>query len=538
MSIDANIRPLHPFERQTVAGLLETRAALSPDATFLVWAPFEGPGKRWTYRAFADDVARVAGGFARLGVTRGDHVVLLLENCPEAVLAFFACAWLGAVCVPVNAASTAAELAYFVERTQAVALVTQPKLIDVARAAAAARPVIVASDAGGEPQGAAEIAFASLLREAVPRAHVDTLAAACVLFTSGTTARPKGVVWTQANVLWAAKIGALQEGLRGDDVHLVFLPLFHVVGLAWSILPTLWAGGSAVLQPKFSASRFWDAAIAHGCTWASMVPFCTAVLAKHPVPQHHRFRMWGHAVFSSDYERRFGVALLGWWGMTEMVSQGVVGEPGFPQVPGSIGRPSAAYNVVVRDDTGRAVAPGESGELRIRGTRGVSLFLEYLGDPDATRAAFDEDGYFRTGDRVTLRDDGTLQFVDRLKDVIKVGGESVAAPEVERVIAAVPGVQEVAVVAKGDRELGEVPIAFVRADASSRSAQDLASAVLNACRRELAKFKVPRDVILVDDFPRVAIGKIAKARLRSRLAGSDGPGDAARHAERSATGAR
>lgn len=527
-----DVRPVHPFERQTVAGLIETRAALSADATFLVWAPFEGAGRRYTYGEFAHDVARVAGGFARLGVKRGDHVVLLLENCPEAVLAFFACAWLGAVCVPVNAASTASELAYFVERTDAVLLVTQPKLIEAARAAATSQSIVVADDAANpfRIDAAREVAFVSLLGEPMPRTPLDSLCAACVLFTSGTTARPKGVVWTQANVLWGAKMGALQEGLRPDDVHLVFLPLFHVVALAWSILPTIWAGGCAVLQPRFSASRFWDAAVAHRCTWASMVPFCTAVLAKQPVPEDHRFRMWGHAVFSSEYEQRFGVRLLGWWGMTEIVTQGLVGDPGFPQVPGSIGRPSAGYDATVLDDAGRPVAPGEAGELRIRGTRGVSLFLEYLRDPDATRGAFDENGYFRTGDRVTLRHDGTLQFVDRLKDVIKVGGENVAAPEVERVIAAVPGVQEVAVVAKRDRELGEVPIAFVRADASGGSPDDLYSAVMTACKRELARFKVPRDVILVDDFPRVAIGKIAKAQLRSRLAQADRPAGGAGHA--------
>jgi crotonobetaine/carnitine-CoA ligase len=156
--------------------------------------------------------------------------------------------------------------------------------------------------------------------------------------------------------------------------------------------------------------------------------------------------------------------------------------------------------------------------LRIRGVRGVSLFHEYLDDPEATRLAFDEQGYFRTGDRVLVGDDGAIQFVDRAKDVIKVGVENVAAPEVERVIASVSGVREVAVVAKRDPLLGEVPIAFVRAEGSGPEAAGLIANVLAACRSELAKFKVPRDVVLVDEFPRVAIGKISKAELRKRLA--------------------
>jgi crotonobetaine/carnitine-CoA ligase len=497
---------MHPFEGQSVAGLLETRAALSPDRRFLAWAPFEGEEREWTYRAFARDAARIAGGLARRGVKRGDRVIVLMENCPELLLVYFGCAWLGAVCVPVNAASTAAELAYFLERTQAVGVVTQPRFEPVARGAVATQWLVT------DP-------FASLMGEAVPRVPVESSDVASILFTSGTTSRPKGVVWTQANVLWGARMGAMQEGLRPDDVHLVFLPLFHVVALTWSVLPVIHVGASCVLQPRFSASRFWDTAVRHRCTWASMVPFCTAVLAKQPVPASHSFRMWGHAFYSSDYEKLFGVKLLGWWGMTEIVTMGIVGDAALPQTPRTIGRPSVGYDVVVLDDAGAPARVGEPGELRIRGTRGVSLFLEYLDDPEATRAAFDENGFFRTGDRALVREDGTIQFIDRAKDVIKVGGENVAAPEVERVIASVRGVREVAVVARRDPMLGEVPVAFVLADAPGGDAA-LADRVLGACREQLARFKVPREVLFVEDFPRVAIGKVSKAELRRRLESS------------------
>jgi crotonobetaine/carnitine-CoA ligase len=510
------MRSLHAFARQSVATLLESRAALSRDATFLVWAPFEGEGRRWTYGQFAEDVARVAGGLRRRGVCEADSVIVLLENCPEFLLAYFACAWIGAVSVPVNAASTADELADFVARTRAVGIVTQPKLVETASAASASCWIVVTTtDAGSQPASAAgEPSFATLYDAPVACADVSSSARATVMFTSGTTSRPKGVVWTHANVLWAAKLGAMQEGLRGDDRHLVFLPLFHVVALTWSILPAMWVGASVVLQPRFSASRFWDAALAHRCSWASMVPFCTAVLAKQPTPPRHDFRAWGHAVYAPHYEQLFNVRLLGWWGMTEIVTQGLVGDASLPQTPGTIGRPSLGYDVIVVDDAGVPTPPGVPGELRIRGERGVSLFLEYLDDPEATRSAFDERHFFRTGDRVLVRDDGTIEFVDRAKDVIKVGGENVAAPEVERVIASVDGVREVAVVARRDPVLGEVPVAFVLADdASSTLVED----VLAACRRKLARFKVPREVRFVDEFPRVAIGKISKAALRKRL---------------------
>lgn len=502
------MRALHSFEGRSVTGLLQARARLSHDQPFLLFAPFEGDTRTWTYEQFARDVARVAGGLARRGVERGDRVVVFADNCPESLLTFFACAWLGAVCVPVNAALTAPELTSLVERTSAVGIVTQPSLADTAARAAGAAWIVV-SETGD-----------MLLATPPPPAHVDASDPVAILFTSGTTARPKGVVWTHANVLMGAKLSALQEGLCADDRHLVFLPLFHVVALTWSILPTMWAGGSAVLQPKFSASRFWDAALRHRCTWASMVPPCTAMLAHQAVPPSHGFRMWGHAFASPDYEQRFGVPrLLGWWGMTEVITQGIVGDLAFPQAPGTIGRPSVGYDLAVVDDDGRPVETDSPGELRIRGVRGVSLFAEYLDDPQATRDAFDEHGYFRTGDRVRVLRDGTIQFVDRMKDVIRVGGESVAAPEVECVIASVDGVREVAVVARRDAVLGEVPVAFVLADDPNRCSQTLADQVLDACRATLAKFKLPREVVFVDEFPRVSIGKISKAALRHRLEG-------------------
>ena len=475
--------PLDPFAGLSVAGLLETRARLSAHCTFLTWAPFEGEVRRWTYGEFAGEVACVAGGLAARGISRGDRVVSMMDNCPEALLTYFGCAWLGAVCVPVNSASTPDELGYFMARTKAVALVKK----------------------GDCPRSGA-----------VPRAQVASSDVASILFTSGTTSRPKGVVWTNANVLWGARMGALQTGLREDDVYLVFLPLFHVVALTWSILPTIWVGGEAVLQPRFSASRFWDAAVTHRCTWASMVPFCTAVLAKQPVPARHFFRCWGHALYVPELEKLFGVRLLGWWGMTEVLTQGIVGDLSLPQVPRTIGRPSPGFDIMVLDEAGQPAKPGVPGELRIRGERGVTIFREYLDDPEATAAAFDEHGYFRTGDRVLVREEGAIQFVDRTKDVIKVGGENVAAPEVERVIATVAGVNEVAVVARRDDLLGEVPVAFVLAEPSRRT-PELIEQVIAACREQLAKFKVPRDVVLVDEFPRVTLGKIAKAELRKRL---------------------
>jgi crotonobetaine/carnitine-CoA ligase len=207
--------------------------------------------------------------------------------------------------------------------------------------------------------------------------------------------------------------------------------------------------------------------------------------------------------------------MLGWWGMTEVITQGIVGDLYGPQRPRTIGRPSTGLQAKVVDDAGEAVPPGGTGNLLVKGVRGVSLFAEYYGNPQATAEAFDADGYFRTGDRVQLHEDGWIQFADRAKDMIKVGGEGVSGAEIERTILAVAGVKETAVVAKADAAYGEVAVAFVvlKEDAPGDTAQSIET----HCRASLAKFKVPREIIITDSIRTGTLGKISKAELRQRL---------------------
>ncbi len=336
------------------------------------------------------------------------------------------------------------------------------------------------------------------------------------MFTSGTTSRSKGVLWTHANALWGARLGALQQGLRGEDVYQVCLPLFHVVALSWSIFPALWAGASVLLQPRFSASRYWPAALAHGATVASHVHFTAGVLAQQPVPAGHRFRLWGNSIWLPEQRAHFGIPIIGWWGMTEVISQGIVGDPQAPQDPRTIGRPSLGYRIKVVDDAGLPVPPGTPGNLLLGGVPGLSLFAAYWNDPQATAAAFDAAGWFITGDRVIVHADGAIRFAERAKDVLKVGGEGVSAAEIERVVLEVRGVRECAVVGRPDASYGEVAVAFVTLHADAPD--DVPARAIEHCRASLARFKVPREVRVIEEMPRVSIGKIGKGELRKRLA--------------------
>jgi crotonobetaine/carnitine-CoA ligase len=226
-------------------------------------------------------------------------------------------------------------------------------------------------------------------------------------------------------------------------------------------------------------------------------------------------------VCEPPWDAHFRVKTLGWWGMTETITHGTVGLVELPNASLSMGLCAPEYSIRI-DVDGRDAEPGETGDFLIRGVRGLSLFAEYLNNPQATADAFDAQGWFITGDRVTLGQDGWLYFADRSKDMLKVGGENVAASEIERVIALVPGVLEVAVVAKRHPMLDEVPVAFLRCmptDEAGRAA--LTQAVDAACAAELAGFKRPRELHIVEELPRSTLEKINKAALRAMLKAAD-----------------
>lgn len=512
-----------PYAGQDIRSLLTLQADLQPDAPFLIWAPFTGDDATWTYRQFVDRVARVAAGLHHRGVREGDRVLIHLENCPETVFAWLACGWLGAIGVTTNARSTAADLTYFSTHCGAVAAITQPRFGRLVSEACPRLSWIVLTDTdSGEPpaQGtgpARADSFWSLDGDPgrLPQRDPDPLAPFAIQYTSGTTSRPKAVLWTHANALWGGHMGSMHTDLHASDRHLVSLPLFHTNAQSYSVLSCLWAGASLVVQPRFSASRFWDNSLKYKATFASLVAFCIRALAERPAPETHHYRLWGAGVSSPPTDPRFKVRTIGWWGMTETVAVGVVGDVRQPNPSMCMGRPTPGYGFrVVRED-GRPAGVGETGDFFIRGVRGVSLFAEYFNNPDANAQAFDKDGYFITGDRVTVAERGFLFFADRSKDMLRVGGENVAASEIETVVNAVPGVLESAVVGRPHPMLDETPVAFVVARPGAPA--DLADQIMAFTAKELADFKRVREVHIVESLPRGTLEKVAKAELRGRL---------------------
>jgi crotonobetaine/carnitine-CoA ligase len=505
--------------------MLRQWAERTPDRTALVWEPFTGESEARTYGELRDAARSLASGLHERGVRAGDFVIIHLDNCPEFIVAWYACAELGAVAVSTNTRSVARDLSYFSEHTGAVAAITQPHFVDLlTESCTGLRFVVVTdSDAGERPavalrtDGKRLIAFADVRGDAaaLPDLACDPMRDLSVQFTSGTTSRPKAVLWTHANGLWAGKISAAHMRLRRDDVGLAFLPLFHTNAQGYSMLATHWSGGTLVLQPRFSASRFWDVSLRNHITWCSTIPFAFKAVMDQPVPEHH-YRFWGTAAHVPKVAAHFGIETLGWWGMTETLTHGIVTDPDHRGPHATIGRVAPEYEIQIRRPDGTAAEPGEKGHLFIRGVRGVSLFKEYYGNPDANAEAFDDDGWFDTGDVIRIDADGWLFFSDRDKDMLKVGAENVAASEIESVIMQTRLVEECAVVAQKHYMLDEVPVAFV-IPASARPADEIADAIMAHCRENLADFKVVREVRVVDSLPRSTLEKVAKNELRTLL---------------------
>jgi crotonobetaine/carnitine-CoA ligase len=510
---------------RTTASLLQRRAVDRAEHPFLVWEPFSGDSRRWTYVECARDVAAIGEGLRRAGVGAGDKVLIHLENCPEYVLTWFACAWIGAVAVCTNTRSSLDELSYFGRHSEASVVVTQPSFAELAgRAIPTARAMFITdNDAGRDADAADRPAsgerFGRLLDNEPGEPHpADGLDRAQLLYTSGTTGRPKAVIWTHANTMWAAQVNAAASRRGPADVAQVFLPLYHANAQAYSILPALWVGGTAVLQPRFSASQFWDVALRNGCTFASHSNFTVRALANGEVPRRHSFRTWATGVSGHPMEHLFNLRTFGWFGMTETVAATIVGDPLVESKQGTIGHAAPQYGVAVVDANGDPVGIGETGDLRVQGVPGLSLFAGYLHDEAATREAFDDQGWFVTGDLATVHEDGSIAYAGRGKDVLRVGGENVGAVEIERVILGVTGVAEAAVVGAPDPMRDEIPVAFVIVSPQAPPDASIVEQIMTACRTQLADFKVPREVRIVEDLPRSTLEKVAKYELRKTLA--------------------
>ena len=480
-----------------------------------------GVGGVRTHRfdALLATVARQAAALARQGVRAGDRVALLAANDDRLVQALFACWWLGAVACPLNVRNSAPELAHALADSDAALLLADEALLE--RLPAVGLPCMGLD------------AFATLADTLAPlpdtRTGGDALAA--ILYTGGTTGRSKGVVLTHAN-FWAASITRAAELPNPpDSVSLLVAPLFHVAGLGRLVGQTL-AGGACVTMAQFRPDAVLQAIETLGIGDIIVVPTMLQSLLDDPGFQAPRVQSlkriaFGAAPMPPDLLDR---ALAAWpeaeffqaYGLTETAGAVCINLPenhrsAQARAEGrlnAVGRAGLGAEIIVADAQGQEMPRGEVGEVLCRGPM---VTAGYWRNPEATAAAFNAAGWFRTGDAGRMQADGTLAIVDRLKDMVISGGENVYCAEVESTLRAHTAVAQAAVVGLPDPRWGEAVHAFVvlRDPADTHTTEELLRAW---CREQLAGYKCPRGVRFVSELPLSAAGKVLKNRLREQAA--------------------
>ncbi len=499
----------------TIPDLLTAAAARVPDREALVCGE-----RRMSWAQLAAEIDRVAARMLILGVTLGDRVAVLAPNGDRFVIAFFAALRCGAIAVPVNTRLAPPEVAVILDDAGPRLLAFDPMLAGTVEAVAtycqlvSLGPSPLAADLLGGPDADVEL----------PRREQITEAdGAIIIYTSGTTGRPKGVLLDHRRALWAALSEIASLGLRDGERYLHLAPLYHSGGIVFLVTTTLLAGTHVIIG-SFSPPALLDAIEREHCTFFLAVPTMFALLLREPDLAQRDLSSWRLSVFGAAPMPREtlagmlsafpGVELVQLCGQTEGGPAGIYATAAqVRERPDATGRQAMVfYESRVLDRDGTEVAPGAIGELVLRGP---GVMKGYWNRPEDTASTI-RDGWLHTGDLVRLDEDGYMTIVDRLKDVVITGGQNVYSAEVEAVVVRHPAIVDCAVIGRPHPVYGESIVAVVVAetDAAAPSLTGLRA----FCAPWLAEYKLPHQLLTVDQLPRNAVGKVLKQTLRDAIA--------------------
>ncbi len=482
--------------------------------------------KTWTYGELDAAARRLAASFATLGLARGRHVALMMPNVPEFTIAYYACHYAGLVAVPINVMLKGEEVAYHLNDSEAAALVVWHGLVEQAapgfREAKGCRELVVAGpyvsvDVPGATRFDALFERGEAVSEIPDTAADDT---AVILYTSGTTGRPKGAELTHFNLFYNADSAARAHRIEEGSVSLAVLPLFHSFGQTVIQNGTLLRGGTLVLLPRFDATAAFETMQRHRVTFFAGVPTMYFGLLHHPNAADYDLSSLRECVSGGapmpvevmrQFDERYRTNILEGYGLSETSPVASLNQNDRPKKPGSIGRPLWGVEFRLIGDDGTPIdAPGVPGEIHIKGH---NIMKGYWKKPEATAEAV-QGGWFKTGDVATRDEDGFYFIVDRKKDMIIRGGYNVYPREIEEVLYRHAAVAEAAVIGVPHEALGE-EVAAVVALRPGRSASE--AELIAFCQEHLAAFKHPRSVRFVEALPKGPTGKILKRALRQSL---------------------
>ncbi|SAK64653.1 AMP-binding protein [Caballeronia ptereochthonis] len=523
-----------PHDARTLRALIDARAEHAPDRHFLLCA---AQGGTLTFGALRDDCRALEARFKAAGLRPGDVVSVFMGNGIQTARLLLAAMYGGLVANPLNLLCQPSQVRYIVEHSDTRAIFvaddthdTIIEAIDALRAEGMKREIAVVRTS---PDTNVLPDIPALSTRAIPLSRDDAPPGvrivaseggginpgdtALLMYTSGTTGAPKGVLLSHRSLLANMRNISAEHRLSEDDRVLVSLPLYHINGLVVALLTPLYHGGSAVMTPRFSARTFWSEASQHGCTWINVVPTIVAYLLNGEGAQGVdlsalKFCRSASAALPADhhraFEERFGIGVIETMGMTETAAPAFSNpyDQALRRI-GSIGLPSGGEAKIV-DLEGRECAPHETGELVLRGDQ---LMSGYYKRPDETRDAFIAEGWLRTGD-LGYRDEAGFFYINgRAKELIIKGGENIAPREIDEALLRHPGVLEAAAVGVPDPAYGQDIVAFI---VPSGGAASLDVAELRAhCLRELGRYKTPREFRFIDALPRGPSGKVQRLKL-------------------------
>ena len=494
----------------TLRSVIEYQASVAPDAAFLVDPE---TGMVTTYAALHRSVQDLAGELAQAGIAAGDVVSTMLPAGPAAVQAFLGVMFGGHIVSPINLLAQDAQLAHVLAHSGTRMVFAAPehvaRLEEIAQRVAPAVRIRVTNPGDLAPAASRE----------APAATVTPDDTALLMYTSGTTGLPKGVLLTHRNLLAAGRAIAAVQALTAADRVLSALPLYHINGQCIATIAPLVSGGSIVLPSRFSVSRWWSLVEEYRPTWLNLVPTMIAYLCNGPdltplqrgACRHLRFARSASAPLPPEqhraFEQRFGVTIIEAMGLTETASVAFTNplDPAARKL-GSPGLPLAVEARVVTPD-GRELPTGEAGEIALRGP---PVMRGYFRAPEQTAQAVDAQGWFATGDLGYRDADGYYFITGRLKELIIKGGENIAPREIDEALLAHPAVLEAAAVGIPDAEYGQEILACVVLKAGAQCTE----ADLRAhCLRLLGRYKSPKELRFVADLPKGPSGKVQRMKL-------------------------
>ncbi len=514
----------YPLEERTIGRILAEKAARIPAKTFLLWA-----GRSYSYGDLEALTNRYANGCAAHGIGHGDHVAVMLPNCPEFYWTTWGLGKLGAVAVPINTAAKGEMLRYFIDQSDATCVVIDDEWVERVASIAAQLPKVrrwfyrgsrPLANCGLGSVAAPVAAFAALDSGDETRPPLDAVAhddTQLIMYTSGTTGPSKGVMCPHSQGHAVGRAVTIDFGYQPDDVLYTCLPLFHANAIWFSSYAALWADAAVALAPRFSATRFWSDIRATGATQFNALGAMTNIIWKLPPGPHerdHRLRLCMAVPVPKEIYReiqqRYGVELTSVFAMSENFSVTCFTADDPPEKAGSAGRARGACELRIVDDDGEALPPDEVGEIRVLPLQAGSMMKGYYNMPAETARAF-VDGWFCTGDRGYLDGDGYLYFVDRKKEAIRRRGENISAYEVELILSRHPAILEVAAIPVASEMSEDDVMVYV----VLRPGETMAHAdVIHFAAAHMSYFMVPRFVEFTESLPKTATEKLEKYKLK------------------------